>query len=128
MAAWPSTGPLALAAGTGCLSDELNTDVAGTSQALAEQLAQLPQSTVIQPPTPVQAFGRDAVHLQVRIDNDCGATRGTASPRRVRGSHGISYSVSPANGVVVDFWVVDVDGVPVVVDDVARGRRVERAG
>jgi len=107
--------PTALAAGTGCLSDEPNSDLPGSPQALAQQLAQLPRSTVVEPPTPVQAFGRDAVHLQVRIDNDCGADEGYRLAETVRGSHGISFGVSPAM-VVVDFWVVEVQGVPVVID------------
>lgn len=106
--------PTALAAGTGCISDEPNTDVRETSRALAKQLAQLPRSTVVQAPTPVQAFGRDAVHLQLRIDNDCG-DEGYRVAETLRGGHGISYGLIPKK-VVIDFWVVDVAGVPVVVD------------
>jgi len=106
--------PLALAAGTGCVSEEPNREVAETAPVIAQQLAQLPRSTVEQAPTPVQAFGHDAVHLRVRIDKDCGA-EGYRLAETVRGSHGISYGFG-SNEAVVDFWVVDVDGVPVVVD------------
>ena len=67
--------PAALAAGDGCSNENPNRDVADSPQALAEQLALLPQSTVAQPPAPAQAFGRDAVHLRLRIDHDCGTSR-----------------------------------------------------
>ena len=91
-------------------------DVGETTQALAQQLAQLPQSTVVQPATPVQVFGHDAVHLQLRIAAE---TARTTEAYRVaetpRGSLGISYS-DDLKDVVIDFWVVDLDGVPVVVD------------
>ena len=80
--------PLGLAAGTGCGSDnKLNTNLGDTPQSLAQQLAQLPQSTVLQAPTPVQAFGRDAVHLRLRINNNCGSwlvPRRRDDPRRSR--------------------------------------------
>jgi hypothetical protein len=106
--------PDALAAGTGCASEEPNTQVAETPQALAEQLAQLPRSSVTQPPTSVQAFGGDAVHLQVRIDNDCGDDDGYRIAETVRGSHDISFGET-TTGAVVDFWVVDINAVGVVV-------------
>lgn len=115
--------PTALAAGTGCLSENPNTHVGQNPQKLAQQLAQLPSSTVLQPPTTMQAFGHEAVHLQVRITDDC--------PRdiyrvamTIRGGQGISYGHTPET--IVDFWVEnvgagrplvdDVGGVPVVVE------------
>ena len=39
--------PLALAAGSGCTGDDPNTNVGQTSEALVQQLAQLPRSTVV---------------------------------------------------------------------------------
>ena len=116
-AASPSTGPSAGRRDRLRQTTAPNTDLGDTPQALAQQLAQLPQSTVLQAPTPVQAFGHDALHLRLRITNDCPAA-GEALPRVAetpRGSHGISYSYDPKT-VVIDFWVVDLDGVPVVVD------------
>jgi hypothetical protein len=107
--------PMALAAGTGCTGDAPSQDVGDTPQALAQKLAQLPQSTVVQPPTPVQAFGHDAVHLQLRITPDCPQREGYRVAETPRGSHGINYS-DDLKDVVIDFWVVDLDGVPVVVD------------
>ena len=106
--------PLALAAGTGCLTDKPNTNVAKTPRKLAQQLARLPRSTVVQPPTPVQAFGRPAIHLRLRINQDCGAGVYRVA-ETIRGGHGITYG-DPPKTVVIDFWVVDVGGVPVVVD------------
>ena len=63
--------PSSLAAGSGCMDDETTPVLGDTPQALARQLATLPRSTVVQPPTPTQAFGYDAVHLRLRIADDC---------------------------------------------------------
>ena len=63
--------PQALAAGSGCNGDNPNSDVGETSPALARQLAQLPRSTVVQAATQQRAFGRDTVHLRLRIDDRC---------------------------------------------------------
>jgi hypothetical protein len=105
--------PVGLAAGTGCASDDrLNTNLGDTPQSLAQQLAQLPQSTVLQSPTPVQAFGRDAIHLRLRINNNCGPGVYRVA-QTTRGDHGITYD--PVRAVVIDFWVVD-HGKPVVVE------------
>ncbi len=105
--------PLGLSAGTGCIEDnKLNTNVGDTPQSLAQQLAGLPQSTVLQSPTPVQAFGHDAVHLRLRINNNCTGYYRVAET--LSGGHGITYD--PVRAVVIDFWVVDEGGVPVVVE------------
>ena len=83
----------------------------------------LPRSTVVQPPTPVQAFGHDAVHLRLRIDDDAPRTsvprRGDAQVAVV----GITLRATAPQGVVIDFWVVDLDGTPVVVDSGTRATR-----
>ena len=105
--------PLMLAAGTGCLVDRPSEKIHKTPQKLAQQLTQLPRSTVVQPPTPVQAFGHPAVHLRLRINQNCGAGVYRVA-ETARGGHGISYG--PPKEVVIDFWVLDVGGVPVVVD------------
>jgi hypothetical protein len=107
--------PLALAAGTGCLSDPPNTDVGDTPQAIAARLAQLPDSTVIQAPAPMQAFGQNTVHLQERIDQHCGADVYRVA-LTMRGGHGISYG-DTTREVLIDFWVMDLSsGDPVVVE------------
>jgi hypothetical protein len=108
--------PLALAAGTGCLSDKPNARVAQTPQGLAQQLAQLPRSTVVQSPTPVQAFGRPAIHLRLRINQRCtGANDYYRVADTLRGNHGITYG-DILRPVLIDFWVQDVGGAPMVVD------------
>lgn len=110
--------PLALAAGSGCLDDQPSMDIGGTSQALAQQLTELPRSTVVQPPVQVQAFGHDALYLQVRIVDQCSKRgEGYRVAETHRGSHGISYTARGyAAEVLIDFWVVDLDGTTVVVD------------
>jgi hypothetical protein len=108
--------PYALSAGSGCVGGSVNGDVADSAQALARQLAELPRSTVLQPVTPSEMLGRSALHLQVRVPQDC--TEGEAYyliAETARGSRGVTYGFAPAP-VVVDFWVMQVDGVPVIVD------------
>ena len=84
---WPP-GPVAPATSRTRTSAE-------TPQALAQQLAQLPRSTVVQPATPTEAFGHDAIHLRLRIDNDCPADQGYRVAETHRGSRGITYSAAP---------------------------------
>ena len=106
--------PELLAGGSGCSSSWKGRPPAATTQDLAQQLSRLPQSALVEPVTAVQAFGRDAKHLQVRIDADCPAEVGYVVVEAAPGSRGIFYGGSEP--VVIDFWVVDVDGSPVVVD------------
>jgi hypothetical protein len=120
--------PVALAAGTGCLNDRVNDNLEDGPQALAQQLTGLPASTVVQAPTPVQAFGRPAVHLRLRITPDCG--RGIYRiAMTLRSGHGISYGDS-SRAVVVDFWVLEIRGTRVIVDtwhqDGASGRLIRQ--
>ncbi len=104
--------PLGLSAGTGCFpNSKLNRNLGDTPQSLAQQFAQLPQSTVLQSPTPVQAFGRDAIHLRLRINNNCPDWYRVAETNR--GGHGITFD--PVRAVVIDFWLLD-EGGPVVID------------
>ena len=107
--------PSALAAGSGCNGDAPNANVRQSSRGLARQLARLPHSTVVQPVTPTEAYGYDAFHLRLEIADDCPEDQGYRVAETPRGSHGISYSIIPET-VVMDFWVLDLDGVPVVVD------------
>jgi hypothetical protein len=107
--------PEAIAAGSGCEADAPKTDLGATPQALAQQLALLPRSTVVQPVTPTQILGRDAQHLRLRIREDCPSNDYYRVAETPRGSRGISYGYGPTT-VVIDFWVLDLDGVPVVVD------------
>ena len=75
----------------------------------------------------MQAFGRDALHLRMRIDQQCHADEGYIVAATPRGGRGITYGHNP---VVIDFWVIDLDGSLVVVDswhpDGASSRLVDR--
>ena len=75
----------------------------------------------------MQAFGHDALHLRLRIDQQCPAGQGYVVAAMPRGSRGITYG---HNQVVIDFWVMDLNGTPVVVDswypEGSSGELVER--
>jgi hypothetical protein len=108
--------PSALAGGRGCLNDPITSDLGETPRDLADRLATLPRSAVLEAPGPTQVSGRDAVHLRLRVDVDCRQYyRVAESPR---GDRGITYAGSGANppSVVIDFWVLDIDGARVVID------------
>ena len=88
---------------------------AGQPQQLAEQLAQMPRSDIVQQPTSTNALGRKAVHLRLRVDAACA----DGAAYLVTGDRGISYfDKSPAGSgiVIIDFWVLDVNGTTVMVD------------
>ena len=110
-----STGPTRSLWGPAATTTSPTTCVGETPQALAEQLAELPGSTVVQPVGPTQKLGYDAQHVRLRIADDCPDGGGYRVAETPRGSRGISFSSVPTT-VVMDFWVLDVDGVPVVVD------------
>ena len=96
---------------------ETSRAAAGTSGGLARQLASLPSSAVVEPITTTQAFGQDAVHLRVRIEDDCSPGVYHLADTSV-GTHGVSYAdyAEAAPDVIVDFLVVDLDGTPVVAE------------
>jgi hypothetical protein len=103
--------PIALAAGTGCLSDLPDTNVAETPAQLAQQLARLPQSTLVQSPATSQASGRTVVHLSVRVNQQrCYIYRVAET---LHGNHGISFGPDP---VLLNFWVQSLGGIPVVIE------------
>lgn len=119
VSSWVGLGvyePLMLAAGNGCREDERRVTVAATPEAVAGQLSRLPRSEVLLTPTRTEAFGREALHLRMRIDPDCPTYYRLADT--ARGERGITYPGQDdvVVDVVIDFWVVDVDGTPVVVD------------
>jgi hypothetical protein len=108
--------PSALAAGTGCVHDLSTRTAATTVDALTAQLARLPRSEVLLAPGPTRAFGYDALHLRLRVDVNCPQWyRVAQAPRGVRG---ITYTAPGADAldVIIDFWVLDVSGAPVVID------------
>ena len=90
---WAGVGvyqPDALAGVAPCSGDWQSRDAGGTPQALARQLVRLPRSTVVQPLTPTEAFGHDAIHLRLRIDDQC--PRGRVLPDCRRGQQGVAAS------------------------------------
>jgi hypothetical protein len=110
--------PWALAEGTGCVDDETLVPVAEAPQALAQQLTELPRSTVVQPVTRTEILGRTALHLRLRIAQDCPLPEYYRVADTPRGSRGITYEkpgeLSPP--VVIDFWVLDYEGTAIIVD------------
>jgi hypothetical protein len=100
---------------SGCRGDWKGNPYAASPRALAGQLARLPRSTVVQPPTPTQALGHDAFHLTLRIDNECPFPEWYQPVLTTNGERGLTYSEVPA-GVLVEFWVMDLDGTLVVAD------------
>jgi hypothetical protein len=108
----------------GCTMEAGHQPAATEPPQLVQQLTRLPRSDVVQQPTPTKAFGHDATHLRLRIDAVCEPTSDDAaylvadSPTGL--SRGISYFDGNRDGVsgfvIIDFWVVDVDGTTVVVD------------
>lgn len=91
--------------------------VAGTIDAIGRQLTRLPQGTVVEGPTNTEAFGYPAVHLRVRIDDQCSNSQSVYFLADTeQGGHGISYWRDRPVDVVMDFLVLDVDGTPVVAE------------
>ena len=115
---WAGVGvyqPEALAGVAPCSGDWQSRPASETPQALARQLVRLPQSTVVQPLTPTEAFGHDAIHLRLRIDTQCPPDGYYQVAKTPSGRRGISYGFT-SKEVLIDFWVVDLDGTTVVVD------------
>jgi hypothetical protein len=104
----------------GCSMDAGYKDAATAPQQLVQQLIRMPRSEVVQQPAPTEAFGRSTVHLQLRIDAWCGGDAAYLVADGPAGDRGISYYDESPQGdarvVIIDFWVVDVDGTTVVVD------------
>jgi hypothetical protein len=107
----------------GCISEAAPKEAATGPQALSQQLTRMPRSTVVQQPTTATAFGLDAIHLRVRVDAACdpsvdgNAYQVADTPS---GERAVSFYGSDSQGVsrtvIIDFWVVDVNGTAVVVD------------
>jgi hypothetical protein len=110
--------PVALAAGSGCSDDLVTTNLGESSFSLAQKLAELPGSTVVQPVAPSEVLGQYAVHLRVRIPQSCPVPQYYRPAVTPRGDRGITYDRPDQTlpPVVMDFWVLELDGVSVVVD------------
>jgi hypothetical protein len=120
---WAGVGvyqPRALAGLAPCSGDWQSRTAGGAPQSLARQLVRLPWSTVVEPPTQTEAFGHDAIHLRLQINDRCPwdeyyQIAKTKPAETLAGSRGISYG-NTSKEVVIDFWVVDLGGTAVVVD------------
>lgn len=125
--------PKALAGPQPC-DAEKTVDLApgATANDVARRLSDLPQFTVAEDPTVVPAFGREAIHLRIQADRlRCeppvvggqyqlaaihgGDGLGTWADRLPTRSEGES-TLDPGRRVVIDFWVVNLDGQNIVVE------------
>ncbi|HEY2877518.1 hypothetical protein [Nocardioides sp.] len=107
--------PTLLAGGSGCTSSSRGRAPGTTALEMARRLIRLPRSEVVQRPTETRAFGHDALHLRLRIDDQCPMDEYYRLAETPSGDRGISYGNQP-EVVIIDLWVVDVDGTAVVVD------------
>jgi hypothetical protein len=107
--------PKLLAGGSGCTGSWRGRSPGATPLAMARQLTRLPRSEVVQRPTATRAFGHDALHLRLRIDDHGPMDEFYRLAETPAGDRGISYANEP-QVVTIDVWVVDVDGTAVVVD------------
>jgi hypothetical protein len=98
-----------------CSDDWQGRSASQTLRGLARQLTRLPAGTVLEPPTPARVRGHDALHLSMRIGTPCPASDYYVVSHSEFVERGISYTVLHAD-VSIEFWVVDLDGTPVVVD------------
>lgn len=95
--------------------DDTVDDVAGL-------LASLEQLEVVDGPRVLKAFGRDARYLQVRADRlSCPGVADTQyNLADIYGGDGVGVGgdsdVEPSQSVQIQFWVVDLDGRPIVVE------------
>ena len=107
--------PKLLAGGTGCTGSWRGRAPGATPLEMARQLTRVPRSEVVQRPTATRAFGHDALHLRLRINDHCPMDEYYRLAETSSGDRGISYADEP-QVVDIDLWVVDVDGTAVVVD------------
>ena len=110
--------PIAIAAASGCDDDLVDSNLGGSPFALAQQLATLPGSTVLQPAESTELLGRYAVHVRVRIPQTCSTPQYYRVAETPRGGRGITYNRTDMTWppVVMDFWVMELEGKPTVVD------------
>ncbi len=110
--------PFALAAGSGCTSDVVTTNLGQSMSSLAGQLADLPDSTVVQPVEASRLLGQDAYHVRLRIPQTCPYNQAYRPAETPRGGRGVTYERPDGTlpAVIMDFWVLEHDGVPVVID------------
>lgn len=103
-----------------------------TTNDLAARLSDLPQFTVAEGPTAVPAFGRETIHLRIQADSLQCEPPGHGNQYQLAVMHGGDglgtwedrspaipmgdSTLDPGHRVVIDLWVVDVDGQNIVVE------------
>ena len=118
--------PEALAGGSGC-SNEATKASASTSQALAEQLTRSHGARSFRHPYPCRRSATTPFICACGSTNSAPQARATSSRRC---HEAVAESLYGHNQVVIDFWVMDLNGTPVVVDswypEGSSGELVER--
>ncbi len=103
-----------------------------TPNDVAGRLSDLPQFTVAEGPTVVPAFGRDTIHLRIKADSLRCETAASGDKYVLAAIHGGDGSgtwedrlpaeptgdstLDPGRRVVIDLWVLDLDGQSIVVE------------
>jgi hypothetical protein len=93
-------------------------------------LTTLPQFAVLDGPRALPAFGRDTRYLQVRADRlSCPADTDPDAQynlAHIYGSDGydpdFDSDIDPDQPVLIDFWVLELEGKPIVVEARQEGR------
>jgi hypothetical protein len=107
------------------------TDVApdATMDDVARLLTTLPQFAVVDGPRAVSAFGRNTRYLRLRADRiSCHAVEGAQyNLANIYGGSGddvgdADSDIDPDQPVLIEFWIVDLDGTAIVVEARQEGR------
>ena len=92
-----------------------------TVEDVVRLLTTLPQFAVVDGPRAEPAFGRDTRHLAVRANRvTCPSLDDKYNLAHIYGSDGLEpdfdSDIDPGQSVLIDFWVLELDGKPVVVE------------
>ena len=93
-------------------------------------LTTLPQFAVVEEPRAVAAFGRDTRNLQVRANRlSCSAVDARYNLVNIYGADGFEPDfeshIDPDQPVLIEFWVLELEGKPVVVEARQEGTPTE---
>jgi hypothetical protein len=84
---------------------------ATTAKALGDQFAAMPGFTTLEGLAPISAFGHDGYHLVLEVPAGCNAGEQSVWSG---GAWGERYY--QAEGQIVEYWFLDVEGTPVMVE------------